>query len=252
MRESNKLTEQKYWRDSWKKIKLPARYFYENYSHIIISDLIDKFISPEYKTFLEIGGCPGRWADYFYTKHRMVCDSMDYDEDNVKLTQENYKILGIEGKAFVDDITHENINPLKKYDVVLSDGLVEHFIDSREIFKNHLKYLKKEGLLIIGVPNIKRSWFYDYFSKNASGYSGYRHVSIEELKEYTINNNLSILFCGYIGVFNPGLVNTGNFNFLMKNAFTVVDIFSSFFMGALKIRKESSILSPYIFLIAKK
>lgn len=101
MQESNKLTEQKYWRDSWKNIKLPARYFYGNYSHVIISDLVEKFISSEHKNFLEIGGCPGRWADYFYAKHGMTCDSMDYDEDNI---EKSIWEQGFDGKGiFIDD-----------------------------------------------------------------------------------------------------------------------------------------------------
>lgn len=53
MQESNKLTKKEYWNNSWKKIKLPTRFFCENYSHILLTNLISKFISNKYKSFLK-------------------------------------------------------------------------------------------------------------------------------------------------------------------------------------------------------
>lgn len=181
----NNLTERDFWNENWKNLILPARFF-NDYAHKILSAKIDKYISySECKSFLEIGGCPGRWADYFFTKHKMVCDSMDYDAGNLLLTEKNYKMLGIKGSCFIGDVMNSDAVHVKLYDIVLSDGLVEHFIDSSEVFKNHLKYMKKGGFLIMGVPNIKKSWFYNIFSKlDKKGYDGYRHVSKKELLEH--------------------------------------------------------------------
>jgi len=249
----NSLTTKEYWSEGWKKIKLPARFFFNDYSHLIISGLIDKFINKKHTNFLEIGGCPGRWADYFNTKHSMVCDSMDYDENNVKLTKENYKLLGIKGDVFLGDITNSEFEPRKKYNIVLSNGLVEHFVDSSEVFRNHVKFLKSRGLLIIGVPNIKKSWFYDFLAKfDKIGYAGYRHVDKSELLKYAKDNKLEVYFCNYIGVFNLGLINFNVSNSFIYKLFIAVHLIFSFITKTLKIKKESLIFSPYIFLIAKK
>lgn len=253
MEKLNNLTKKEFWSEGWKKIKLPARFFYGNYSHVVISDLIDQHVEGNvYEKFLEIGGCPGRWADYFFAKFEMECDSMDYDQNNIDITNKNYKLIGIKGRAFLGDITKVDI-PNKKYDVVLSDGLIEHFVDSNEVFNNHVKYLNKNGLLIVGVPNIKNSCFYNFFAKRDKiGYAGYRHVSREELISYARKNDLKILYCDYIGVFNIGLVHSYTLNFLIAKLFVLISMISDILFKLLRVKKESKLFSPYIYIIAKK
>lgn len=254
MQESNNLTEKYFWNEGWRNIKLPARYFYSNYSHILISNLVQHYISGKnYKSFLEIGGCPGRWSDYFFTKNKILCDSMDYTKKNIDLTKKNYELLSIKGKVFLGDITKPEPENKKKYDIVLSDGLLEHFIDSSEIFKNHVTFLNEGGLLIVGVPNIKKSWFYNYFAKkDAVGYTGYRHISKEELLKHAKDKNLKVLFCDYVGVFNIGLVHSYALNKILTKLFVIISLFFDNFSKIFKIKKESDVFSPYIYLIAKK
>jgi SAM-dependent methyltransferase len=253
MQKSNNLTKKEFWSDGWKNIHLPARFFYADFSHIVLDKLISKYIDPSVKSFLEIGGCPGRWADYFFTRHAMICDSMDYDENNIKILEKNYKLLGIKGNVFLGDITNTEVHSGGKYDIVLSDGLLEHFIDSKKVFENHLKYLKKNGVLIIGVPNIKKSWIYNYFARfDKEGYAGYRHVDAIELERYAREYKLEILYCGYVGVFNIGVAHTKELSPLLGKFFTTIYILSSFLLNILKIKKETNLFSPYIYLIAKK
>lgn len=253
MQESNKLTRKEYWSDSWKGIKLPARFFYNDYSHKIIASLIKRFVSLDAKRFLEIGGCPGRWADFFYTNFKMTSDSMDYDENNIEIIKKNYKLIGIKGEAFLGDITDFKFNTDKKYDVVLSDGLFEHFVDSRGVFENHLKYLNTGGILIIGVPNIKKTWIYNYFARfDSEGYGGYRHVEKDELLSYAREYGLEILYCDYVGVFNIGVAYTKELGFFLEKMCVAVSLLSSFILDLFKIKKETRFFSPYIYLIAKK
>jgi|SRR6185369_11839030 len=253
MQESNKLTTKEFWSDGWKDIHLPARYFYNDYSRKIIASLLEKVIPLSAVSFLEIGGCPGRWADFFHTKYKMVSDSMDYDENNIEILKENYRLIGINGEVFLGDITDTNVKPDRKYDVVLSEGLIEHFIDSKDVFENHLKYLKSGGILIIGVPNIKKSWLYDYFARfDARGYVGYRHVGKSELEGYAKKCDLEILYCGYTGVFNLGVAYTNELGFILGKVYIVASLVSSFFLNLLRIKRETRFFSPYIYLIARK
>lgn len=253
MRESNNLTKKEFWHRNWKAIKLPAGYFYGSYARKIIADLIDRYVDANYGSFLEIGGCPGRWADYFYHKHNLVCDSMDYDDNNIKIIEENYRLLNIRGKAILGDITNPDQIRGKQCDIVLSDGLIEHFSNSSEVFKNHLKFLKKGGLLVVGTPNIKESWFYNFFAKRDwESYNGYRHVSKEELKKHAENNGLKILFCDYAGVFNMGVVNSFNTGLLESKLRALFGLLADFLLKKAKVKKETNTFSPAIYLIAKK
>lgn len=253
MEESNNLTKKEFWSENWKKMKLPVRYVHGDYSHQILTGLLDEYVAKKRGSFLEIGGCPGRWSDFFYNRFNMSCDSMDYDQNNVDITNENYRLLGIDGEAFLGDITDSNGVVRKKYDIVFSDGLVEHFKESGEVFKNHVRYLDSNGLLIIGVPNIKDSWLYDFFAKKDKvAYDGYRHIPAEELSKYAKENGLEVLFCGYIGVFNIGLVHSFALSFLITKGFVIIDLLSRMLLRMFGVKKETRLFSPYIYLIAKK
>lgn len=43
--------------------------------------------------------------------------------------------------------------PLRQYDLVLSNGFIEHFVNYDEVLNCHLKYLKPGGAMLIMVPN---------------------------------------------------------------------------------------------------
>lgn len=252
MSESNNLTRKEFWSTGWRNTKLPAIYF-NDYPHKIVYALLEKYVSKRYKNFLEIGGCPGRWASFFSSKFGLICDSMDYTDENIEIIRKNYKAIGIQGRVFFGDITEHDSALKEKYDIVFSDGLVEHFVDSREVFRNHVEYLNKGGLLIISVPNIKKSKFYDFFSRfDRESYDGYRDVSRDELTQLALENNLEVLYCGFSGVFNLGLVNMNGQSFVVRKLFVLVAMIVSSIVSILRIRKESSSFSPYIYLIAKK
>ncbi len=253
MKKKNELTSKDFWSNSWKKVSLPVQYSYREYAYQTIDKTISAYLKKDYKTFLEIGGCPGRWADYFFHKFNLVSDSMDYDENNIKITKQNYKLLKIKGRAFLGDITKKNKKNYQKYDVVLSDGLLEHFINSQDVFDNHLTYLRRGGLLIMGVPNIKKSWLYNHFAKKDQiAYNGYRHISRKELYHHAQRNNLKILFCNYIGVFNIGVVHSYKLSFITQKIFVGVNLLANFLLKMFKIKKETKIFSPYIYIIARK
>jgi len=236
----NKLTEKKYWELFWKNLKLPCQ-FSKDYAHKRIYSILDKFINPKAKKVLEIGGCPGKWAHYFNQKFSLICDSMEYSKETINITKKNYELLNIPGKVFFGDITQKIKTKYKaKYDIVISEGLFEHFKKGEKIFENHLTLLKKNGLLIIGVPNNIGSPFYNFLSRiDKESYEGHRHVSIKEFRKLAFKNNLKILFCNYIGVFHIGLVGTPNISFFLKKLFTFIYIFQEKILNFFNIKKES-------------
>lgn len=246
----NNLIEKKYWSENWKNLRLPAKFLYYDYSRKIITQKIGKHVSSDYKSFVEIGGCPGRWADYFCHRYKIRTDSIDYDERNIETIKKNYKLLDIEGKALLADIT-KDVSSLDKYDIVLSDGLVEHFRDFAKVFENHVKLLNNDGLLIVAVPNIKQSFFYNFFSRFYKElYMGFRDVSKEDLEQAAQKNGLKILYSGYLGVFSFGLVNHST-SFFPSKSNALVDLVSMKILKLLRIKRESRIFSPFIYLIAK-
>lgn len=81
----------------------------------------------------------------------------------------------------------------QKYDVVCSFGLIEHFVDKREIMNVHKKFLKKDGYLIILIPldsNLSRAFFEIHPELNL----GYRELlNRTEFREILIGSGFKVL-----------------------------------------------------------
>jgi len=251
------LTDKDYWENNWAGTKLPAKYL-QDYSHQIIADKIKKIFKKENfkpNNFIELGGCPGRWANFFCANFNSNCDVLDYGKNACELTRKNFSLLDIKGQVYNQNVFKNSLKK-KSYDVVLSSGLIEHFTKLGPVFKKHWELLKKGGILVISVPNLKESKFYDRFAKTQQSYNGYRAVSKKQLRKLAKDKKMKILFCDYLGVINLGVTKRA----LLKNQFLkkIKRPLDWFFYGldrliALShIKKESATYSPTIYLIAKK
>ncbi|MDD3774128.1 MAG: methyltransferase domain-containing protein [Patescibacteria group bacterium] len=253
-----KLSTKKHWENNWSQIRLPAKSIKCYSNKLAYKKIVKIFKKYNFrpKTFLEIGGCPGRWADFFNTNFQSICDVIDYEKKGCALTKKNFKLLKIKGKIYNQDIFNNTLSK-EYYDVVLSAGLVEHFDHLEPIFDKHWELLKKGGFLIISVPNIKKSKFYDYFAKkHKESYRGYRAVTKKELIKIAKRKKLKIIFCDYLGVINLGVVKR---TILKNNFFKKIGKFFDYLFFGLEriitfshIKKETKMFSPNIYLIAKK
>jgi len=90
---------------------------------------------------LEVGCGKGRWLKIFPN-----IDGFEINKDYVEKAQEE---LG--KRIWIGDIDKPK-TLTDKYDFVFSTGLIEHFDDSLKIIRNHLRFLKENGICIIIVP----------------------------------------------------------------------------------------------------
>lgn len=75
--------------------------------------------------------------------------------DNCLLAVERFQKKDIKGESFLQDLTEDVDNKLeKKYDLVFSVGLIEHFRGNeiQRLIRTHFKLCKKDGIIIISVP----------------------------------------------------------------------------------------------------
>jgi SAM-dependent methyltransferase len=143
----NNLTDNSDWANYWvnRSIEKNGKMFFE--------DLKINF--PANSTLIEIGGFPGQFAAYF--KKKLNCDVtiLDYYIDN-KIIKAVEKVNGIEPnsiKYIESDFLSAGLT--NEYDIVCSFGFIEHFRDTNEIIKKHVKCLKNGGTLFITIPNFR-------------------------------------------------------------------------------------------------
>jgi 2-polyprenyl-3-methyl-5-hydroxy-6-metoxy-1,4-benzoquinol methylase len=102
------------------------------------------------KNILEVGGVPGQLTSFISMKGYEI-DMVDIDPSRIKEILNKYSI-----KNWKTDIERENLNIKDEaYDLVLFNEVFEHLhINPLKIIEEIKRVLKRDGLLLMSVPNI--------------------------------------------------------------------------------------------------
>ena len=88
--------------------------------------------------------------------------ALDYSPDSLQISERVLEAAGVKNYSLVlqDIRDYDHIKPL--YDVVFSNGLIEHFKEPHMAIKSHLMYTKPGGVVIVLAPykwGLKNLWF---------------------------------------------------------------------------------------------
>jgi 2-polyprenyl-3-methyl-5-hydroxy-6-metoxy-1,4-benzoquinol methylase len=103
---------------------------------------------------LEIGAGLGTYSALMGKKGADVT-VLDYSEKALSRATEFFANNGVSPKMVLADALHLPSTELSKYDISMSFGTAEHFMNREraQIIKGHLDVLKKGGITFISVPN---------------------------------------------------------------------------------------------------
>ncbi len=160
---NNELTSRQFWLDYWESKEGLVFEVPNNYPFV---GLLEKLVKQNNsKTLLEIGGFPGYfsvWAKRHLQLNATLLDFVVHTKILNELeTANNLKTGSIE----VIEVDLFNYTPQKRYDLVVSNGLIEHFVDTKNIIQKHVEQLNSGGILLITLPNFKslNGWFQKTF-----------------------------------------------------------------------------------------
>ncbi len=211
--DNRKLTEKTFWEDYWKTSNnvIEIKHTKGNLTQNSILDIFDRCL-PINKNFnvLEIGGAPGQYLIYMAKTFQYNVHSLDYSKIGNDYTRKNMERAKIPVTVYEQDLFSENFGEsMPEFDLVYSLGFVEHFKDLDEVVKKHVKLLKPNGILMLGVPNL--SGIYRYFLNRTAPYLlSIHNTDTMDIKKWTTFENelnLETLFKGYIGGFDPRTIN---------------------------------------------
>jgi SAM-dependent methyltransferase len=145
------LTDERFWRSYWSSKRLirtvdeSERFF----------SLLRDSIAAEHRSFVELGGFPGVYA-ILARKH------LGLDATLVDLVVEHdllERLLAVNGLA-AEDVQAIQADlfayvPDRSYDVVFSNGLVEHFEDPERILSAHAELAAPGALVLVTLPNFR-------------------------------------------------------------------------------------------------
>ncbi|VXC31483.1 Methyltransferase domain-containing protein [Flavobacterium sp. 9AF] len=199
----DRLTDQDYWEKYYSKAITQKSQIstvvseYDKYWDILINQNDNK----EKKTIIELGGYPGRYLAYLADKYNLTPTCLDFNSDTIKI-KESMTAFGIEDYKIIQaDIL--NFIPTEKYDIVISNGFIEHFEDFKTVLNNHSNYLKKGGTMLVMIPNKRwlRKWYgylVDYENLKAHNL---RCMSKNTFKDFAQKNNLILIENTFFGGF---------------------------------------------------
>jgi len=203
----NDLIDKKYWNNYWKDISLPLE-IKKTKKNLYLNEILnvfDKYLQiNENLSVLEIGGSPGQFLVYMHNNYKYNINCLDYSEIGCLKTEDNFKLLNINGMVYKEDLFSENLN-LPMFDIVYSLGFIEHFNDINLVISNHLKLLKPGGILLIGTPNLKGiyRWFLKRLAPELLSQHNLSTMNISNWKSFELEYKLEVMFKGYVGGFEP-------------------------------------------------
>ncbi len=245
---SNELTDRHFWSNYWESKSGLAVPVGRNYLFHKQLEGIAK--GKNIKTAIELGGFPGYYAIFLKKYLEVESTLLDYFVHkgilNTVLIENGLKnedIHVIEADLF-------QFNTEKKYDLVLSCGLIEHFYDTKDIISRHIQFLNPGGTLFITLPNFKsvNGWvqkkfdFANYAKHNIGSMDTQYLVGIA--KELGLKN----IKASYFGNFSVWLENKNQKPRLTKAI--VKTLWLTGKVATKLIPIESKALSPYIILEA--
>lgn len=196
------LTSKKYWQDYYQsavedrqlitKICGAFDYYW---------DIMIKSCRHAPNTVLEIGAFPGRYLGYIASRYNLEPTGLDYnpDEEKVKRTM---TAMGVHSFKYIcSDFLHHT--PLQKFDVVFSNGFIEHFSNYDEVLNKHVAYLNDGGSLLVMIPNkryLRKVYGYllDYNNLRAHNLNC---MSLGMFRSFATRNGLTIRYLSYHGGF---------------------------------------------------
>ena len=153
----------------------------------------------EGKLFIELGCSPGTMSAMICSRINFIPYGIDF-APQAWLYTENMKRVGYEHAQLVP-VDLRDYETDMRFDVVGSFGLVEHFEYPTEILFHHDRLVKRQGLVIIVIPNFRYvQWLYHFlFERDDLSAHNLRTMNLDVFREFSTEYKYETLFLGHYG-----------------------------------------------------
>lgn len=188
------LTNNTFWDEKWKNIhditrittfKWMRNYLYHRLDKVLKKELM---INADY-SFLEVGCGLGRWLLYFNKKFGYRVSGIDFSQEGCILAQNVLEKSGITSKIYLGDIFNFK---QETFDIVFSDGFIEHFSDINKTLSHISSLVKDSGYLVSIIPNLTgfQGYLLSHYAKKDEILKNHKIIT----KELLINSYRNLKF----------------------------------------------------------
>ncbi len=149
------VQDQEFWAGQWtsslkKGIEPPDAPTWFNERDIMLMDFIRPYL-PANGTVAELGCGSGRClARISLERPDLTFVAVDYEEEALHLVQESARVYGAKIRIYLDDVNKLKFSDAS-FEMVLSGGLLEHFVDPMPPLREMVRILKPGGTLYASV-----------------------------------------------------------------------------------------------------
>lgn len=177
------LTDRQFWLNYWESKEGLIFQVPEKYPFL---PLIRQLVAAHpVRTSLELGGFPGHYSVWLKKRLNIAATLLDYVV-HPQILHELEKANGLpEGSVGVIETDLFQYTPQHGFDLVMSNGLIEHFDDTAAILEKHVESLNPGGLLLVTLPNFRglNGWFQKTFDPENYGKHNIRSMDLALLRK---------------------------------------------------------------------
>jgi SAM-dependent methyltransferase len=247
---TDQLTTRQFWLDYWEAKEGLAFEVPDQYPFVALLDSLAQRY--QLKNLLEIGGFPGYfsvWATRRLGLQTTLLDYVVHPQILQELEQKNHLPANSVGVIEADLFAYQ-ASPT--YDLVVSNGLIEHFQDTQQILSKHADFLRPGGILLVTLPNFHslNGWFQKTFDKENYDKHHIACMDLGLLRQTCEHLGLREVSVRYEGGFMIWFENEAQKPWYARLLKTVLWLPLKVFFKIVPV--ETRAFSPYIVLTAQK
>lgn len=246
----NELTDRDFWINYWQSkpdlvFEIPPQFPF-------VKELDSLIKTHRIKTLLEIGGFPGYYSIWATRAAKVESTLLDFviHEPIVHELEKANQLPKRAIRIWETDLFTTQAD--SRFDLVFSNGLVEHFHDTTDIIQRHAQFLKPGGILYFTIPNFKslNGWFQKVFDPQNYAKHNIECMDIEHLKKACVEAGLEDIEVRYTGYFTIWLEDLKSKQFWLRALRFIVWFPIKVFFKLFPINSKA--FSPYLEVKARK
>jgi SAM-dependent methyltransferase len=155
-----RLTTPDQWADHWEGVKLPYLIDLRSYRWQAYDRLLRRVLAGCEGKALEVGSGACQWLIYLHREFGFEVFGLDDSIAACRVGHRNLGVAGVQASVICGDLFAAPVREAT-FDLVYSDGVIEHFDDFRLALAPMLRLVRPGGLVVATVPNFG-GWFGTY------------------------------------------------------------------------------------------